>query len=72
VSFTGFVGFISGDTSQRERREPCRLIQPGGELAGADYGAVHARLRPQKGGGRGALSAYKKAVLTAWKISRIA
>jgi len=66
VSFTGFVGFLSGDTSQLGKAASrAWLINPAVSWPALDYGSVHARLRAAKAEADGALSAYQKAVLTA-------
>jgi outer membrane protein, multidrug efflux system len=66
VSFTGFVGFLSGDTSQLGKAASrAWTINPAVSWPALDYGSVHARLRAAKAEADGALSAYQKAVLTA-------
>jgi multidrug efflux system outer membrane protein len=66
VSFTGFVGFLSGDTSQLGKAATrAWLINPAVSWPALDYGSVHARLRAARAEADGALSAYQKAVLTA-------
>src|SRR5258707_12425569 len=66
VSFTGFVGFLSGDTSQLGKAASrAWLINPAVSWPALDYGSVHARLRAARAEADGALSAYQKAVLTA-------
>ncbi len=66
VSFTGFVGFLAGDTSQLGKAASrAWLINPAVSWPALDYGSVHARLRAAKAEADGALSAYQKAVLTA-------
>ena len=66
VSFTGFVGFLSGDTSQLGKAASrAWLINPTVSWPALDYGPVHARLRAARAEADGALSAYQKAVLTA-------
>ncbi|HEY4446836.1 MAG TPA: efflux transporter outer membrane subunit [Steroidobacteraceae bacterium] len=66
VSFTGFVGFLSGDTSQLGKAASrAWLINPAVSWPALDYGSVHARLRGARAEADGALSAYQKAVLTA-------
>jgi multidrug efflux system outer membrane protein len=66
VSFTGFVGFLSGDTSQLGRAASrAWLINPAVSWPALDYGSVHARLRAAKGEADGALAAYQQAALGA-------
>jgi multidrug efflux system outer membrane protein len=66
VSFTGFVGFLSGDTSQLGRAASrAWLINPAVSWPALDYGSVHARLRAARAEADGALSTYQKAALTA-------
>jgi multidrug efflux system outer membrane protein len=66
VSFTGFVGFLSGDTSQLWKASSrAWLINPAVSWPALDYGSVHARLRAARAEADGALAAYQKAVLTA-------
>ncbi|HEY2635064.1 MAG TPA: efflux transporter outer membrane subunit [Steroidobacteraceae bacterium] len=66
VNFTGFVGFLSGDTSQLGKAASrAWLINPAVSWPALDYGSVHARLRGARAEADGALSAYQKAVLTA-------
>jgi multidrug efflux system outer membrane protein len=66
VSFTGFVGFLSGDTSQLGKAASrAWLINPAVSWPALDYGSVHARLRAARAEADGALAAYRKAVLTA-------
>ncbi len=66
VNFTGFVGFLAGDTSQLGKAASrAWLINPAVSWPGLDYGSVHARLRGARAEADGALSAYQKAVLTA-------
>ncbi len=66
VNFTGFVGFLAGDTSQLGKAASrAWLINPAVSWPALDYGSVHARLRGARAEADGALSAYQKAVLTA-------
>jgi multidrug efflux system outer membrane protein len=66
ISFTGFVGFLSGDTSQLGKAASrAWLINPAVSWPALDYGSVHARLRGAKAEADGALAAYQKAVLGA-------
>jgi multidrug efflux system outer membrane protein len=66
VSFTGFVGFLAGDTSQLGKASSrAWLINPAVSWPALDYGSVHARLRAAKAEADGALASYQKAVLTA-------
>jgi len=66
VSFTGFVGFLSGDTSQLGKAASrAWLINPAVSWPALDYGSVHARLRAAKGEADGALAAYQQAALGA-------
>ena len=66
VSFTGFVGFLSGDTSQLGKAASrAWLINPAVSWPALDYGPVHARLRAARAQADGALAAYRKTVLTA-------
>jgi multidrug efflux system outer membrane protein len=66
VTFTGFVGFLSGDTSQLGKAASrAWLINPGVSWPALDYGSVHARLRGAKAEADGALAMYQKAVLGA-------
>lgn len=66
VSFTGFVGFLSGDTSQLgNAASRAWLINPAVSWPALDYGSVHARLRAAKGEADGALAAYQQAALGA-------
>ena len=66
VSFTGFVGFLSGDTSQLGKAASrAWLVNPAVSWPALDYGSVHARLRGARAEADGALSAYQKATLTA-------
>ncbi|HEV7613540.1 MAG TPA: efflux transporter outer membrane subunit [Steroidobacteraceae bacterium] len=66
ISFTGFVGFLSGDTSQLGKAASrAWLINPAVSWPAFDYGSVHARLRGAKAEADGALAAYQKAVLGA-------
>jgi multidrug efflux system outer membrane protein len=66
VSFTGFVGFLSGDTSQLGKAASrAWLVNPAVSWPALDYGSVHARLRAARAEAAGALAAYQKTVLTA-------
>jgi multidrug efflux system outer membrane protein len=66
VNFTGFVGFLAGDTSQLGKAASrAWLINPAVSWPALDYGSVHARLRAARAEADGALSAYQKAVLMA-------
>jgi multidrug efflux system outer membrane protein len=66
VTFSGFVGFLSGDTSQLGKAASrAWLINPAVSWPALDYGSVHARLRGAKAEADGALAAYQKAVLSA-------
>jgi multidrug efflux system outer membrane protein len=66
VSFTGFVGFLSGDTSQLAKAASrAWTVNPAVSWPALDYGSVRARLRGAKAEADGALAAYQKAVLTA-------
>jgi len=66
VSFTGFVGFLSGDTSQLGKAASrAWLINPAVSWPALDYGFVRARLRAARGEADGALAAYQKAALGA-------
>jgi multidrug efflux system outer membrane protein len=66
VSFTGFVGFLSGDTSQLGKAASrAWLVNPAVSWPALDYGSVLARLRGAKAQADGALAAYQQAVLTA-------
>jgi multidrug efflux system outer membrane protein len=66
VTFTGFVGFLSGDTSQLGKAASrAWLINPAVSWPALDYGSVHARLRGAKAEAEGALAVYQQAVLTA-------
>ena len=66
VSFTGFVGFLSGDTSQLGKAASrAWLINPAVSWPALDYGSVRARLRAARGEADGALAAYQKAALGA-------
>jgi multidrug efflux system outer membrane protein len=66
VSFTGFVGFLSGDTSQLGKAASrAWLVNPAVSWPALDYGSVHARLRSARAEADGALASYQKAVLTA-------
>jgi multidrug efflux system outer membrane protein len=66
VSFTGFVGFLSGDTSQLGKAASrAWLINPAVSWPALDYGSVRARLRAAKGEADGALAAYQQSALGA-------
>ena len=66
VSFNGFVGFLSGDTSQLGKAASrAWLVNPAVSWPALDYGSVHARLRAARAEADGALAAYQKAVLSA-------
>jgi multidrug efflux system outer membrane protein len=66
VSFIGFVGFLSGDTSQLGKAvSRAWLVNPAVSWPALDFGTVHARLRGAKAEAEGALAAYRKAVLAA-------
>jgi outer membrane protein, multidrug efflux system len=66
VSFTGFVGFLSGDTSQLGKAASrAWLVNPAVSWPALDYGSVRARLRGARAEADGALSAYQKAALAA-------
>jgi multidrug efflux system outer membrane protein len=66
VSFSGFVGFLSGDTSQLGKAASrAWSVNPAVSWPALDYGSVHARLRAARAEADGALSAYQKAVLAA-------
>jgi multidrug efflux system outer membrane protein len=66
VSFTGFVGFLSGDTSQfGNAASRAWLINPAVSWPALDYGSVRARLRAAKGEADGALAAYQQTALGA-------
>jgi multidrug efflux system outer membrane protein len=66
VSFSGFVGFLSGDTSQLGKAASrAWLVNPAVSWPALDYGSVHARLRAARAEAGGALAAYQKAVLIA-------
>jgi multidrug efflux system outer membrane protein len=66
VSFTGFVGFLSGDTSQLGKAASrAWLVNPAVSWPGLDFGSVRARLRAADAQADGALAAYQKAVLIA-------
>jgi outer membrane protein, multidrug efflux system len=66
VSFSGFVGFLSGDTSQLGKAASrAWLINPAVSWPALDYGSVRARLRAARGEANGALAAYQKAALGA-------
>ncbi len=66
VSFSGFVGFLSGDTSQLGKAASrAWLLNPAVSWAALDYGSVHARLVGARAEADGALAAYRKAVITA-------
>jgi outer membrane protein, multidrug efflux system len=66
VSFTGFVGFLSGDTSQLGKAASrAWLLNPAVSWPALDYGSVHARLRASRAEAGGALAVYQKTVLGA-------
>ena len=66
VSFTGFVGFLSGDTSQLGRAASrAWLVNPAVSWPALDFGSVRARLRASRAEADGALAAYQKAALGA-------
>ncbi len=66
VSFSGFVGFLSGDTSQLGKAASrAWLVNPAVSWPALDFGTVHARLRGAKAEADGALANYQKAVLLA-------
>jgi len=66
INFSGFVGFLSGDTSQLGKAASrAWLINPAVSWPALDLGSVHARLRGAKAEADGALAAYQKAVLAA-------
>jgi outer membrane protein, multidrug efflux system len=66
VSFTGFVGFLSGDESQLGKAvSRAWLVNPAVSWPALDFGTVHARLRGAQAEADGALAAYQKAVLLA-------
>jgi multidrug efflux system outer membrane protein len=66
VTFTGFVGFLSGDTSQLGKAAShAWLVNPAVSWPALDLGSVHARLRESRAEADGALAAYQKAVLAA-------
>jgi multidrug efflux system outer membrane protein len=66
VSFSGFVGFLSGDTSQLGKAASrAWLVNPVVSWPALDFGSVHARLRAANAEADGALAAYRKTVLAA-------
>jgi len=66
VSFSGFVGFLSGDTSQLGKAAShAWLVNPAVSWPALDFGPVRARLRSARAEADGALAAYQKAVLIA-------
>jgi multidrug efflux system outer membrane protein len=66
VSFTGFVGFLSGDTSQLGKAAShAWSVNPAVSWPALDYGSVRARLRGARAEADGALAAYQKAALVA-------
>ncbi len=66
VTFSGFVGFLSGDASQLGKTASrAWLVNPAVSWPALDYGSVRARLRAARAEADGALAAYQKAVLTA-------
>jgi outer membrane protein TolC len=66
VSFSGFVGFLSGDTSQLGKAASrAWLVNPVVSWPALDFASVHARLRAASAEADGALAAYRKTVLTA-------
>ena len=66
VTFTGFVGFLSGDTSQLVRAASRGwLLSPAVSWPALDFGSVHARLRAANAEADGALAVYRQAVLAA-------
>jgi len=66
VSFSGFVGFLSGDTSQLGKAASrAWLVNPAVSWPALDLGSVRARLRAAKAEADGELAAYQKAVLSA-------
>jgi outer membrane protein, multidrug efflux system len=66
VTFSGFVGFLSGDDSQLGKAvSRAWLVNPAVSWPALDFGTVHARLRGAKAEADGALANYQKAVLLA-------
>ncbi|HEX3847434.1 MAG TPA: TolC family protein [Steroidobacteraceae bacterium] len=66
VTFTGFVGFLSGDTSQiGKAASRAWLMTPAVSWPALDLGSVHARLRAARAESDGALAVYRKAALAA-------
>jgi multidrug efflux system outer membrane protein len=66
VSFSGFVGFLSGDTSQLTNAASRGwLVNPAVSWPALDFGTVRARLRAARAEADGALAGYQKAVLIA-------
>ena len=66
VTFSGFVGFLSGDESQLGKAvSRAWLVNPAVSWPALDFGTVHARLRGAKAEADGALANYQKAVLLA-------
>ncbi len=66
VTFSGFVGFLSGDASQLGKAASrAWLVNPAVSWPALDYGPVRARLRGARAEADGALAAYQKAVLNA-------
>jgi outer membrane protein, multidrug efflux system len=66
VTFSGFVGFLSGDESQLGKAvSRAWLVNPAVSWPALDFGTVHARLRGAKAEADGALASYQKAVLLA-------
>jgi outer membrane protein, multidrug efflux system len=66
VTFSGFVGFLSGDTSQLGKAASrAWLVNPAVSWPALDLGTVHARLRGARAEADGALAAYQQAVLAA-------
>jgi multidrug efflux system outer membrane protein len=66
VSFSGFVGFLSGDTSQLGKAASrAWLVNPAVSWPALDFGPVRARLRSAKAEADGSLAMYQKAVLIA-------
>jgi multidrug efflux system outer membrane protein len=66
VTFSGFVGFLSGDGSQLGKAvSRAWLANPAVSWPALDFGTVHARLRGAKAEADGALANYQKAVLLA-------
>jgi len=66
VTFSGFVGFLSGDESQLGKAiSRAWLVNPAVSWPALDFGTVHARLRGARAEADGALANYQKAVLLA-------